>query len=394
MPRVQNRNSAEQKLKERIAFPMRLFWQNEIFEIGRELGLTYFDQFKNYWNMNHYQGALQIAKAIDDSQLEALVKTHPRPYGIPLGGFQGNCYTMTESGKLSFTSSWNLVKKNARTALKKWGDKAYGVLQALISKDGRAAYFDLVDEIERVLGYEFVPSYHLPRLAPMKLVFKTGSNKYPDWTIPSEIIPVVQNELSKFKRPSQLPSRTRTLSITLLSLEKQIGETVNEVVKARRHVDIIFKKAFGTKLFRQNEMAIIGIRGPCSNEEEFNNRILSLALLIDEIETKEIAGLIGTETAKGSINLIESFLKQKAQAFDSYPIKNLRMIMALRSKRFPIHRGHPQFLDALRYFGFETLSPDWQDLWEKLLSRYLDSLRRIVEMLLPLAQTKGNQEKH
>ena len=284
----QEQTSDEKKLTEKISLLMRLFWQDEIFRMGKELKLPYFDQFDNYWNMNQYQGAFQIAKAIDDEQLAALIKAHPRPSGISLGGFQGNYYTISESGRLSFTSSWDMVRKNVKTSLKKWGDKAYGILQALINKKGRAAYFDLIDEIERVLGYEFVPSYHLPRLSPMKLVFKTGSNKYPDWTMPSEIVPVVQDELSKFNRSLHPPIRRKTISDTLLKLEKQIGETVNEIVKTRCNLDIVFKKVFGTRLFRQNEMAILGIRGPCGNEEEFNNRILSLGILIDEIETKKI----------------------------------------------------------------------------------------------------------
>lgn len=88
------------------------------------MDIPYFNQFRDYWDMDHYQGALEISKAIMDN--------------------------------------------------------------------------DLLNE--KVLGYEYVPSYLLPRFGPLKLVFKTGSNKYPDWTMPPEIIPAVREELVTYKK--------------------------------------------------------------------------------------------------------------------------------------------------------------------------------------------------
>jgi len=184
----------EEKLRERTSLLMRYFWLDKIYKIGKDLGLPYFDKFSNYWEINHYQGALEIAKAINDDDLLKLVTKNRPKYGLSLGGFHGKYYTATETGELKLEGSWDLIRQNVRKALAKWGDKAYGVLQAIINKNGRATYFELIDEIERVLGYEYIPSYILPRLGPLGLVFKTGSNKYPDWTMPSEIIPVVQEK--------------------------------------------------------------------------------------------------------------------------------------------------------------------------------------------------------
>lgn len=262
------------------------------------------------------------------------------------------------------------------------GERAYGILQALINRNGRASYFELIDEIERVLGYEFAPSYLLPRLAPMKLVFKTGSNKYPDWTMPSEIIPVVQEEIRSFKRPSQPPRLRPLFSESLLRQMRERDTLANDIIEARRNLDVVFESKFKTRLFRQNEMAVNDLRKPCSDEVEFNNRILSLTLLIDGIETNMVSKLIRSDVAAGSVNLLEKLLDERVGDHDKTTIRNLREIITLRSKRYPVHRDDPMYLNALSYFGFTDVPPDWQNLWETILHRYLESLRGLLSISL------------
>jgi hypothetical protein len=376
--------SEEEKLKQRTSLLMRLYGQDEIFKIGKELRLTYFEKVNNFWEINSYQGALEVARNIDDDMLLTILSSHPRPYGVSLGGFQGKYYSLNENGQLSFENSQENVRKNVRTALRKWGEKAYGILQALVNKNGRASYFELIDEIERVLGYEFTPSYVLPRLAPLKLVFKTGSNKYPEWTMPSEITPVVQEEIRGFKRPLQAPRLRPVISESLLKQMRERDTLTNEIIEARRNIDVVFESKFKTRFFRQNEMAASDLRKPCSNEAEFNNRILSLALLVDGIEVASISKLIKREGKPGSINLLETFLNERVTDYDKTVIKNLRMIIMLRSKRYPVHKDDPAYLNALSYFGFTGIPPDWQNLWEIILNRYLESLRGLLSSLLQL----------
>lgn len=376
----------EEKLKERISLLMRFFWLEDLFKIGKELHLPYFDRISNYWKMNQYRAAAEIAKNIEDNKLLELTKKHIPRYGLRLGGFHGKYYTATETGELRFEDSRNLIGTNVRKVLNRWGDKAYGLLQALVNKNGRATYFDLIDEIEKVLGYEFVPSYLLPRLSPLNLVFKTGSNKYPDWTMPSEIIPVVQEELRGFKRPVSRPRLKETPDIRLLRIEKETSDIVDEIVSVRRNVNLLFERSFKTWFFKQNEMAVNDIRKPCSNEEEFNNRIMSLALLISEIETQRVQELIkSSKPEPGSINILEAFLIEYFPNYDKTIIKNLRVIVTLRSKKYPIHCDDPVFIDALNYFGFTELPPDWQELWEAVLQRYLESLQGLVPMLVSVS---------
>lgn len=374
----------DEKLRERTSLLMRIYWTDDLFKIGKKLGIPYFIQFSNWWKIDHYQAAFHVAKTVDDSHLLKIVSEN-RPKYVRLGGFYGKHYTASETGKVNLQGSWDLIRDNIRKALKKWQDKAYGLLQALINKGGRASYFDLIDEIEKVLGYEYVPSYLLPRLGPLKLVFKTGSNKYPDWTMPSEIIPLIQEELRSFKRPIHRPRLRETPDTRLLRTEKETSVIVDNIVGARRNVDLLFEQNFKTRFFKQNEMAINDIRKPCSNEEQFNSRILSLAVLISEIETQNVLKLLKSKKPKpGSINILEAFLDENSPNYDKSIIKNLRAIMTLRSKKYPVHRDDPVFIDALNYFGFTKLPPDWQELWEAVLQRYLESLQRFISTLLLL----------
>lgn len=162
-------------------------------------------------------------------------------YGLTLGGFQGQYYSCDETGKLKFESSWNSVRANLQKALSRWGDKAYGILRGIINKGGRSEYFDLLEAIESVLGYELIPSYLLPRLRPLKLIFKTGSNKYPDWTMPPEIIPVAEAELVVYEKSRKpVPKKDRTIPSAFISYSSKDSEfverLVNDLSKSRKKV--------------------------------------------------------------------------------------------------------------------------------------------------------------
>jgi len=380
----------EEKINEKALLLMRFYWKDEIYKIGKEMSLPYVDQFVNYWDMEHYQGALEIAKAITDEDLLKLTKEKPPKYKLDLGGFQGKYYTATEKGEVKLAGSWEEVRNNVQQALRKLGEKGYGVLQAIINKGGRAAYFDIIDETERVLGYEYFPSNLLPRFGPLKLLFKTGSNKYPDWTIPPEIIPVVREELTTYKESVKKPELIEEeisfkdikdeISAQILRSDHAISNVADKIVQKRREINLIFNSKFKTKLFKENEMAILDIRKLCGNEEDFNNRIQVLTTLIDDMETEELKRFINNDTS-GSINILEAFLEGHIPNYEKKITANLRNIATLRSKKYPIHRDDPKFIDALKYFGFQGFPPDWGELWEVVLSKYFESLEELKKCL-------------
>lgn len=389
----------ERKIKEKALLLRRFYYLDKLYAIGKDLNISYFDQYKNWWEIDYSKGdeaALEIAKIISDEDLLKLTKEKPK-YGLSLGGFQGNYYSCSEAGEVRVESSWDAVRGNIQKALDKWKDKAYGVLKGIISKGGRASYFELIDAIEQALGYEFIPSYLLPRFASPKLIFKTGSNKYPDWTMPPEIIPVVKQELLEYEAKGLKVAQPKE------ALEKDVGrkviqaehtqrDTVGEIVQTRSNINLISDKRYKIKLFKQNERAIMETEKPCANEEDFNNRILSLTTLIAEIETEEIKRHFEARQTSppGSINILETLLNKLHLPFNPSSIKNLRMIQKLRSEKFPIHSGSPEFIKALEYFGFPYPVADWQAVWETLLQKYLESLKDLEQCLINSGKQQNN----
>jgi len=332
----------EYKLKEKISLLIRFYWLDDLYQIGKDLKINYFNNYRNYWELNVYQAAFEIAKKIDDQKLLEITRTYIPKYSIKLGGFHGQYYTATVTGDVKLEDSRDIIIANAKKALDKWDDRVYGILKAIINKNGRATFVYLTDEIERVLGYEYIPSSLLPRLSPLNLVFKTGSNKYPDWTMPSEIISTVEEVLNEFQRPKTPRRQKDTPNIQLLKIEKQMSNIVDEIVETRRNINLIFKQKFHTDL-------------------------------------KQLIN--STKVKRGSINLIEVFLSERYKNYDDRIIKNLRTIMTLRSKKYPIHFDDPAFFQALQDIGFSKLPPDWQDLWETLLTLYLSSIQSFLSLL-------------
>ncbi|ODS37814.1 MAG: hypothetical protein A7316_08995 [Candidatus Altiarchaeales archaeon WOR_SM1_86-2] len=382
----------EEKTKERALLLMRFYWEDEIYRIGRELNILYFNKFEKYWDIDKYQGALEISKIITDDSLFQIIKANPPKYRLSLGGFQGKYYTATEKGKVEIADSWDNVKKNVQEVLDKWGEKAYGLLQAIINKGGTASYFDLIHEIGKVIGYAYIPSILLPSLRPFKLIFKTGSNKYPDWTMPQEIIPIVQQEIKSYKeavkekparkvKPEKITPSEAKINMDLLLLERKLFETVENIANKMREINFIFRGKFDTVWFKDNNLAILDISKPCSREEEFTNRILSLSTFISEVETKKIKEFLGGSKLSGSINLLETFLDKVSLSYDKKCIGDLRKIQYLRNKKYPVHADDKKFMEALNHFGFSSFPPDWEELWETILQRYLKSLEKIKESL-------------
>lgn len=157
------------------------------------------------------------------------------------------------------------------------------------------------------------------------------------------------------------------------------------IVQARRNINLLFPSHCGmkTSLFKQNETAILDISRLCANEDDFNNRVLSLSSLVGEIEGNALKSQIRAQRGDlgRSIGILEAWLEESWPDYDRRIIKNLRMIQTLRSKKYPIHVDTTEFVQALQYFRFTFPITDWQGLWEAVLRAYLESLEGLEEVL-------------
>lgn len=181
-------------------------------------------------------------------------------------------------------------------------------------------------------------------------------------------------------RGQKFADEEKSNSIKIPQSDRDINDIVDEIIRKRRDINIIFNNSFKTNLFKDHEMAILDIGKPCSNEGDFNNRIQSLNTLIDEMHIKKLGECVDINK-NGSVNILETFLEIKLPNYDTTIITNLRNIVILRSKKFPIHKDDPKFIKALSYFGFQNFPPDWEELWKVVLKKYLESLEKIVTLL-------------
>ena len=161
--------------------------------------------------------------------------------------------------------------------------------------------------------------------------------------------------------------------------EKEIQKIVHEIVEKRRWINTTFNRKFGFELFEQNEFAISEIQKGSRNETDFTSRISALALLIDGIRGSELDKQLSTHPT-GSINLLETFLKEKYRDFNINLIVNLRDIMTLRSKKMPIHEDNPKLVQVILKWEHK-IPPNWASLWEQALMRYKESLLELEKLL-------------
>jgi len=162
------------------------------------------------------------------------------------------------------------------------------------------------------------------------------------------------------------------------TLEMQIS-TIESIVRTRMAINDISKRNFGFRLLNPDEIAAFQMAKPCKKEEEFTHNIASLALLTDQINIEEIKKMLNTKET-GSINLLQEFLNQYVKDSPSEVISNLRDIVTLRSKKYPIHPTDPKLVDTILRL-VNRYPPIWTDLWMKALTMYKESMDKLLECL-------------
>lgn len=176
--------------------------------------------------------------------------------------------------------------------------------------------------------------------------------------------------------------KARLIPISRDVIETQI-ETIENIIKIREETNNLWKKIFGFKLLLQNEKAVFQITKPCRSESEFTNNIAALALLIDQLNIKEMKKTV--EERDSSINIFEGFLKEKIKDFPHEIISNLRDIITMRSKNFPIHTTDTKFVETvIKIIG--KYPPNWSELYSKSLDNYKESLSELLNCLQKEAQ--------
>jgi len=171
----------------------------------------------------------------------------------------------------------------------------------------------------------------------------------------------------------------------------RLKRNLYKFLEYRCYLDTHFDKIFGVRLFKSlpdDTRAVADITMPCSNQKEFALKIQALTGLLDRINTNEIKELIqnpNKDKINGSINILETILKERLNTFSKKDISNIRSLFALRSKMYPTHSTTTDIIKVIQNFGIESYPPDnWETSFQKILQLTTKNLEYLVKLLKSL----------
>jgi len=217
----------EDKTVERKILLKRAFSRRRLFEIGKSIGVAYFDRFTSEWDINEDQAALEIASVISDTQLkEAFERQSQREWVV----FRGKHYTF-EDGRLLLQGSWKTIESNIRQVRKEHGKNGLAVLKRLVEAGKSCGLKEIVTDLRQGLD----PTPILNELERLKMVVVSyRGDQYQEWKVLEETAPLIRSELGMTPRePREGPP-----SVTVLTTapSEEAGE-VDYVALERQEIE-------------------------------------------------------------------------------------------------------------------------------------------------------------
>lgn len=217
----------EKKLLIKRVFPVA-----DIFEIGKEQKIPFFNQFVNCWEPDVDEAALELAQALSDKQLQDVFKKHKgRAYAV----FRGMHYTF-EDGVLNLKGSVEKIRAGIAETEKKYGQDSLNILKTMAQAGGN---FSLQES--KALKQKTDPYPILGKLEQLKVVVPTyKGEEYNEWKLLEETLPLIRDELgiSNIERkPTTATAATTTAAAAgSASTPQQEEEQVDPLEDERRRV--------------------------------------------------------------------------------------------------------------------------------------------------------------
>src|SRR4030043_960380 len=180
--------TSDGKIVERKLLIKRAFPVAEVFQIGKKLGIHYFDQFVSGWETDADEATLEIGQAVSDAQLQEIFEKHEtRDWAV----FRGKYYTF-EDGTLSFKGSLEKIRAAIAETEKKYGKDSEYVLKAMVQAGGSFG----LKEYTEALKQKIDPYPILSKLEQLKVVVPAYKGKeYCEWKMLEETLPFIRSEL-------------------------------------------------------------------------------------------------------------------------------------------------------------------------------------------------------
>jgi len=236
--------SIDEKVAERKLLLDWAFSKNKLFEIGKRLGIPYFNGFVSGWEVDGEEACLEIASGVNDDQLKKIFEEHrARDWAI----FRGKYYTL-ENGDLRLEGSWRTIGANIQRMKKKYGKVLSDVMKKIVSSGEGCSSA----EIGEVLGRGADPRPILSELERLKIIVQSyKGEEYREWKVLEETCPLIQNELGLLP-VEKVKTAEKREKVDYVALERQNvaamdGELegyLNDLLKHRLKETIEFGKRF------------------------------------------------------------------------------------------------------------------------------------------------------
>ncbi len=166
----------------------RVFTIPDIYRIGKEQAIPYFQQLVNCWEPDPDEAALETAQALDDKQLQEVFKRHkPRPTAV----FRGIHFSY-EDGNLNLKGSLEKLRAGIAETEKKYGEDSLSVLKAMAQTGGIFSYA----ESKELQKQKINPQPIMEKLEQLKVVVPSyKSEDYREWKLLEETMPLIRDEL-------------------------------------------------------------------------------------------------------------------------------------------------------------------------------------------------------
>lgn len=316
--------SSEEQQTERALLLRKVFDGRTILAIGRELQEPYCVQFnESGWDKDskYYDekiAAINVSKAITNDEHLLAFSVKYKDKLSPYWNFYGKFYTYNAAKKeLKLEGSWQLFEQKLENLLSKHGMATYAVLKAFIElrKDYGAwnacDYNQLAYRAKEWAGNRWKQA--LTALEIDSVIEKRGSGRRPgERSMPPELVPLVQQVLSRWKKRETPPSIRKKPTIELAKSTEAIwdifishaSEDKDEI--ARPLADALrdrglnvwfddFTLTLGDSLSRSIDHGLANSR--------FGVVILSPAFFNKEWPRRELDGLTAKEISSGKVIL-------------------------------------------------------------------------------------------
>ena len=233
-----------------------------------------------------------------------------------------------------------------------------------------------------------------PSFDVQKVLFEFSKRHLSEKLKEGTLLPKEKLWLSTTTLPSEVPFESKKIQMkTGESFDVEIlGVSIMEnltymqlatnIIETRDYINSASKEKFGRKLLSLlNERDLLQLFREAKTEEDFVYRMSALKNMATNInETLLQSKIGGTQIIKGSINLLEEYLKLSPD-YDETPVKVLKSINRLR-QAYPVHTDTADGVqEAHRFFRLPYPIKNFDKAWRMILVNYSDALKRIFEAL-------------